>query len=112
MSFGVTQIGASFSSPAHAAAAEARAGLSITAQAARGFQVSNVRPAAPVENPAEAREQARQQAMAEHGVDMVSLFKLAPQQRLQVEAAILAETAQRVARRPIPATGGVVDLRV
>lgn len=114
MNVGPIHFGATPRSAAYAAAdvAHVPAGLSITGQAAQNFQVSNVRPVAPVENSAEAREQARRQVMAERGVDMVSLFKLPPQQRLQAEAAILAETARRAAAPPLQATGALVDLRI
>lgn len=112
MSFGLSHIGATPRSPAYAALADAPAGPSITAQAAKDFQVSNVRPVAPVENAAEAREQARRQVMAERGVDMISIFKMSAQARLQAETAILVETARRTAPEPIRARGNLVDLRI
>lgn len=107
-------IGATPRSTAYAAAdvANTPAGLSITGQVARDFQVSNVRPVAPVENTAEAREQARHQVMAERGVDTISMFKMTAQERLQAEAAILVETARRTSLAPVRATGNFLDIRV
>jgi hypothetical protein len=97
MNVGLIHFGATPRSTAYAAAdvADTPAGLSITGRAAEGFQVSNMRPVAPVENTAEAREQARQQAMAARGVDMLALFKMSPQARIRAEADILADTARR-----------------
>jgi hypothetical protein len=112
MSFGLIQFGATPSSPAHAADLRWRAGLSITGEAARGFTVSAVRPVPPMVNAGEAREQVRQQVMAERGVDALTLFKATPQERLRAEAAILVETAQRSRQDPIRTTGSLVDLRV
>ncbi len=111
-------IGATPRSSAYAAAdtADTPAGLSITGEAARNFQVSNVRPVAPVENVAEAREQARDQVMAERGVDMLSMFRMSAQDRIQAEAAILSETARRTSLAPVatPARdmGVFFDIRV
>lgn len=89
-----------------------RAGLSVTGEAARGFTVSAVRPVPPMVNAGEAREQARQQAMAERGLDALSLYKATPQARIQAEAAILVETARRTVVEPFRTTGTLVDLKV
>ncbi|MBU1375538.1 MAG: hypothetical protein KKE02_00815 [Alphaproteobacteria bacterium] len=107
-------IGATPRSSAYAAAdvANTPAGFSITGQVARDFQVSNVRPVAPVQNAAEAREQARDQVMAERGVDMISMYKMTAQDRIQAEAAILVETARRTSVGTISATGNFVDMRI
>ena len=111
-------IGATPRSTAYAAAdvADTPAGLSITAQASKDFQVSSVRPIAPVENVAEAREQARDQVMAERGVDMLSMFKMSAQDRIQAEASILAETARRTSLAPVATPirdmGVFFDIRV
>ncbi len=107
-------IGATPRSSAYAVAdvANTPAGLSITGQVARDFQVSNVRPVAPVQNAAEAREQARDQVMSERGVDMISIFKMSPQARLEAEAAIRMETARRTSVAPLRATGNFLDIRV
>ena len=112
MSFGLIQFGATPSSPAYAADLHWRAGLSITGEAARGFTVSAVRPVPPMVNTGEAREQIRQQVMAERGVDALSLYKATPQARIQAEAAILVETAQRSRQEPVRAAGNFVDIRV
>jgi len=114
MTFGLIRFEAPPQDPAYAADLRRRAGLgpaglSITGQAAQGFQVSNVRPVAPVENSAEAREQARQQAMAERGVDMLALFKMSPQERIRAEADILTETARRT---PASHLANHVDIRI
>ena len=112
MSFGLIQFGAIPSSPAYAADLRWRAGLSITGEAGQGFAVSATRPVPPMVNAGEAREQVRQQVMAERGLDALSLYKATPQARIQAEAAILVETAQRAHPEPIRATGNFVDLRV
>jgi len=112
MSFGLIQFGAAPRDPAYAADLRHRAGLSITGQAAQGFTVSAVRPVAPAVNAGEAREQARQQAMAERGVDMLAMFKMSAQERIQAEAAILVETAQRSRPEPTRASGQLIDIRV
>ncbi|WP_296600155.1 hypothetical protein [Phenylobacterium sp.] len=80
--------------------------------------VSAARLAAPVSNPAEAREQTRDQIMAEQGVDPVSLFRLGAQDRLRAETAIMVETAlrdlkaQNQQRADVRAAGTLIDLRV
>jgi hypothetical protein len=112
MSFGLIQSGATPRSPAYAADLQHRAGLSITGEAARGFTVSAVRPVPPMVNAGEAREQVRQQVMAERGVDALSLFKATPQERIRAEAAILVETAQRSRTEPARASGNFLDIRV
>jgi hypothetical protein len=114
MNVGLVHFGATPRSTAYAAAdvADTPAGLSITGQAARDFQVSNVRPVAPVENGAEAREQARRQVMAERGVDMISMFRMPAQDRIQAEAAIMVETARRTRPQMVRPTGNLVDLRI
>jgi len=112
MSFGLIQFGATPRDPAYAADLRRRAGLSITGQAAQGFTVWAVRPVAPTVNAGEAREQARQQVMAERGVDMLAMFKMPAQDRIRAEAAILVETARRSHRDPVRATGNLVDLRI
>jgi len=112
MSFGLIQFDAIPDDAAYAADLRRRAGLSITGEAARGFTVSAVRPVPPMVNTGEAREQLRQQVMAERGVDALSLFKASPQARLQAEAAIMVETARRSHQDPIRATGNFVDLRI
>ena len=109
MTFGLIQFEAPPTSPAYAAELRWRAGLSITGEAARGVQVSNTPTVAPVENQAAAREQARQQAMAKRGVDMLDMFKMSPQQRIRTEAAILVETAGRTV---VSHLANHVDIRV
>ncbi|TAJ69163.1 MAG: hypothetical protein EPO51_24320 [Phenylobacterium sp.] len=112
MSFGLIQFGATPRDPAYAADLQRRAGLSITGEAARGFTVSAVRPVPPMVNAGEAREQLRQQVMAERGLDALSLYKATPQARIQAEAAVMAETARRARPEPIRTTGSLVDLRI
>jgi len=114
MKVGLTHFGATPRTTAYMAAdvADVPAGLSITGQVAKDFQVTNVRPVAPIENSAEAHEQARQQVMAEHGVDMISIFKMSAQDRIQAQVAIMVETARRTSIALPRATGNFVDLRV
>jgi hypothetical protein len=50
--------------------------------------------------------------MAERGVDALSLYKATPQARIQAEAAILVETAQRARPEPVRTTGNLVDIRI
>jgi len=114
MNVGLVHFGATPRTTAYQAAdvADTPAGLSVTGQAARDFQVSNVRPVAPVENVAEARMQARQQVMAEHGVDMLSMFKMPAQERIRAEAAIMVETARRTQPQIVRPLANFVDIRV
>jgi hypothetical protein len=104
MSFGLIQFDALPRDAAYAADLRRRAGL--------GFMVSAVRPVPPMVNAGEAREQVRQQVMAEAGVDALSLYKATPQARIQAEAAIMAETVRRSRPQPVRATGNFVDLRI
>jgi hypothetical protein len=112
MTFGLIQFGATPRSPAYAAELLQRAGLSIPAQATRDFTVSAVRPVPPMVNAGEAREQVRQQVMAERGVDALSLYKATPQERIRAESAILVEAAQRSHQAPVRETANFIDLRV
>lgn len=114
MNIGLSHIGATLRKPTTASAAEAqaRAGLTPTGHPAPTFQVSAVRPVAPVENAAEAREQARQQVMAARGMDMLSMFRMSAQERIQAEARIMVETSRRTRPQLVRATGGILDLRV
>lgn len=112
MCFGLIQFEPAPRDAAYAADLRRRAGLSITGEAAQGFTVSAIRPVPPMVNAGEAREQLRQQVMAERGVDALSLFKATPQARIQAEAAIMAETARRTRLEPVRATGNFVDLRI
>jgi hypothetical protein len=114
MNLGLSHFGATPRSAVRASAdvAATAAGLSITGEAARDFQVTSVRPVAPVENAAEAREQARQQVMAERGVDMLSMFRMSAQDRIQAEAQIMVETSRRTRPSLVKAAGGILDLRI
>ena len=114
MTTALTHFGATPRTTAYRAAdvANVPAGISITGQAARDFQVSNVRPVAPTENSAEAREQARQQVMARRGVDMISIFNMSAQDRIAAEVSIKVEAARRTNIATVQATGNFVDLRV
>jgi hypothetical protein len=112
MCFGLIQFDAIPGDAAYAADLRRRAGLSITGEAARGFTVSAAHPVPPMVNAGEAREQLRQQVMAERGLDALSLYKASPQARIEAEAAIMVETARRACLAPIRATGTFVDLRI
>lgn len=84
----------------------------------RPANVRAIKPVAPTENPAQAREQIRDQVMAERGIDARGLYDMSSQGRISAEAAILAEAARRAlqadnqTRAEIRATGALVDLRV
>ncbi|WP_331084999.1 hypothetical protein [Phenylobacterium sp.] len=84
----------------------------------RTANVRAIKPAPPTDNAAVAREQIRDQVMAERGVDARGLYDMSSQGRIRAEAAILAEAARRAmeadnqARAEIRATGTLLDLRV
>ena len=110
MSSGLTHIGAIARGLAYAPAPSARAQRAEKAEAR--FQVSAVGPVAPAPSPAEARERIREQVMAERGVDLFALYKMASQDRIRAEAAILTETAVRTSQARARETATLIDLRV
>ena len=111
MSSGLTHTGAIARGLAYAPAADLRTW-------GRPANVRAVKPAAPTDNAAQAREQVRDQVMAERGVDARGLYDMSSQGRIRAEAAILAEAAKRAmqadnnARAEVRAIGALVDLRV
>jgi hypothetical protein len=112
MSSGLTHIGAIARGLGYAPTPSARATVLPEAPAEARFQVSAVKPVAPAPNPAEAREQIREQVMAERGVDLFTLYKMGSQERIRAEAAILAETAMRAGQARARETATFIDLRV
>jgi hypothetical protein len=80
--------------------------------------VSAVKAVQPSDNDSEAREQIRDQVMAERGVDSLSLYRLSSQDRIRAETAIMVETAMRSlasanqARAYVRPTANFLDLRV
>ena len=111
MSSGLTHTGAIARGLAYAPAEDLRTW-------GRPANVRAIKPVQPTENAAQAREQVRDQVMAERGVDPLGLYDMSSQGRIRAEAAILAEAAKRAmqadnqARAEIRATGSLVDLRV
>jgi len=74
--------------------------------------VTAAKAVAPTPNPAEAREQVREQVMVERGVDLLDLYRMGSQQRIRTEAAIVAEMAVRTAQARGRETAHFIDLRV
>ena len=117
MSSGLTHIGAITRGLAYAPATGARPAVQAEPATAVAH-VSAVKPVQPSNNAAEAREQIRDQIMAERGVDSLSLFKLSSQDRIRAETAIMVETAMRALaaqnqqRAYVRPTANFVDLRV
>jgi hypothetical protein len=111
MSFGLTHSGAIARGLAYVPAADLRTWRGSA-------NVTAIKPVQPTDNAAVAREQIRDQVMAERGVDARSLYDMSSQGRIRAEAAIMAEAARRAmqadnqARAEIRATGALVDLRV
>ena len=113
MNSGLSQLGATPFSPAYAAAAAAAARAEATAQGAGNTPaVSAVKPDRPSANAYQARENIRQQVMAERGVDLLDLYRMGSLRRIRTEAAIAAETADRTRRAQQPGLGTLIDLRV
>jgi len=112
MSSGLTHIGAIARGLAYAPAASPRAQGPATDKAEARLQVSAVKPVAATPNAAEAREQVREQVMAERGVDLFALYRMGSQDRIRAEAAILAETAMRTSQARARETATFIDLRV
>lgn len=111
MSSGLTHTGAIARGLAYAPAEDMRAW-------GRPGNVRAIRAVQPTDNAAQAREQVREQVMAERGVDALGLYGMSSLDRIRAEAAILSETAKRAmqadnkARAEIRAAGTLVDLRV
>lgn len=61
---------------------------------------------------AQARSQARDQVLVEHGIDTAALVTLSPQARFRFETALAAEAALRVRQTQNRAAGGLIDIRV
>ena len=84
----------------------------LTAEEFRTPAVSAVKPDRPSANAYQARENIRQQVMAERGVDLLDLYRMGSLRRIRTEAAIAAETADRTRRAQQPGLGTLIDLRV
>ncbi len=110
MSLGLSHIGATPKSPAYAAAPAVRAQGSAAPKAEETPNVSVIKPVRAADNAFQAREQIREQVMAERGVDLLELYRMGSQERIRTEAAITAETALRSARARD--TANFIDLRV
>ena len=61
---------------------------------------------------AASRDQIRDQVLAERGVDRITVLKLTPQARLEVEISVATETARRAHPAQARATGTLIDLKV
>ncbi|ODT84832.1 MAG: hypothetical protein ABS78_21990 [Phenylobacterium sp. SCN 70-31] len=118
MSFSVTQIGATSRPAAYAAAAAVVARRDAATAPAEAFAVSATPPVAPPTDSSRAREQLRQQIMAERGLDMRGLYGMSSQDRIRAEAGIMAEISLRTrqaqdrARAELRGLGTRVDIRV
>ena len=118
MNLGLSHIGTTPRASAYAPAVRASGVDGSPAPAEPVFQVTSVKPVAAVSNAASAREQTRDQVMAERGVDQLALFRMGSQDRIRAETSILIEAARRdlaagnQARAEIKATGSFLDLRI
>ena len=94
MSIGLTHLGASVRGLAYAMAQGGRVdGEQVLATAAADrMRAGALKKVQPADGAAEAREQ----VMAERGVDRIALLRMGPQARLEAEIAIEAATAARV----------------
>ncbi|MDZ4371563.1 MAG: hypothetical protein U1C74_09115 [Phenylobacterium sp.] len=117
MSFGLNQIGATSRAAAYATASAGLARPAAPDQPSGAFVVSAVRPVAPATDASRAREQLREQVMAERGLDMHALYRLSSQDRIRAEAAITSEMALRTrqaqdrARAEVTGLGTFIDIR-
>ena len=112
MSLGLSHIGATPKSPAYAAAPAARAQGFAAPKAEETPNVSVIKPVRAADNAFQARERIREQVMAERGVDLLDLYRMGSQQRIQTEAEIAAETAERARRAQARGLATIIDLRV
>ena len=78
---------------------------------AQAYAISATPQARPVVGAAAEREQARQQVMAERGVDALSLYRLSSQDRIRTESAVAAETALRTRIAQRQGLASLVDLK-
>jgi hypothetical protein len=111
MSSGLTHTGAIARGLAYAPAPPRRSWTEVAAERLAA-NVTATKPAAPTPNPSAAREEIREQVMAERGVDLLDLYRMGSQQRIRTEAAIMAEMALRTAQARGRETANFVDLRV
>jgi hypothetical protein len=112
MSSGLTHTGAIARGLAYAPAPPRRSWTEVAAARLEAANVTAAKPVQPTPNAGEAREQIREQVMAERGVDLLDLYRMGSQQRIRTEAAIMAEMALRAAQSRARQTAQFVDLRV
>ena len=110
MSPGLSQIGATPRIAAYAPAAVARAEPAARAQAAPN--VTTAKAVQPTDDVFRARERIREQVMAERGVDLLDLYRMASLERIRAESEIAAETAERVRQERARGLGVLIDLKV
>lgn len=110
MNLGLSHIGATPARAAYAATG-LRADVA-SSKAAETQNVSAAKAVRPARSAAEARENIREQVLAERGYDLLKLYRMGSQQRIQAEAAVAAETAKRVRQEQTRATATLIDLRV
>lgn len=60
----------------------------------------------------ESRDQIRDQVLAERGVNRITVLKLTPQARIEVEISVITETARRAHPVQARTTGTLIDLKV
>jgi hypothetical protein len=118
MSLGLSHIGATPRTAAYAPTAAARATGVEPVRSEQVIPVTAVKPVAAVSDTAAARQQTREQVMAEQGLNPLALFRMSSQDRIRAEVSIMVEAARRdlaagnQSRAEIRPTANLVDLRV
>ncbi|MBL8555699.1 MAG: hypothetical protein JNL41_15605 [Phenylobacterium sp.] len=117
MNLGLSHIGTTPRAAASALTPAARAPAAAVATDL-ATAVTAVKPVVAVSSAAAARQQTRDQVMAEQGIDQLGLFRMSSQDRIRAETSILVEAARRdlaagnQRRAEIRPNGNFLDLRI